>query len=116
MFDNIKQEQQQGIEILKLSGQFIGGEETDELRNKLSEIAGQEMNRLIVNLADVTYLNSTALGVLIASHASFAKRNGRIALCSISKSIENIFVITKLTLVFEIHSSLDEAIKAFTTN
>ena len=114
MFDQIKHHQHDGIDVLVLRGQFIGGEETDNLRSALNAVAEQQSNNLIVNLADVSYLNSTALGVLISAHANFIKRNGRIALCSIGKSIENIFVITKLTMVFEIHSTLEEATKAFT--
>ncbi|MBL7999849.1 MAG: STAS domain-containing protein [Candidatus Kapabacteria bacterium] len=113
MFEHIKLEHREGVEVIELHGQFIGGEETDQLRETLGSIAQQETNKLIINLGGVSYLNSTALGVLISSHANFAKRNGRIALCNISKSIENIFVITKLTLVFEIHSTLDEAITSF---
>lgn len=107
----IKLEEQIGGIILHLKGQFIGGEETDELRDTLQKVAEQKHNTLIINLDRVTYLNSTALGVLISSHASFAKREGQIVLCNVSKSIENIFVITKLTLVFNIAENLEEAIK-----
>ncbi|HPO63661.1 MAG TPA: STAS domain-containing protein [Candidatus Kapabacteria bacterium] len=107
----VKLEEQIGGAILHLKGQFVGGEETDHLRATLTEIAQKNESRLIVDLEKTTYLNSTALGVLIAAHANFAKRNGQIVLCNVSKSIENIFVITKLTLVFPIFASIDEAIK-----
>jgi anti-sigma B factor antagonist len=108
----VKIEEQIGGSILQLKGQFIGGEETDKLREALTQAAQQNKNKLIVNLEKVTYLNSTALGVLISAHANFVKRGGKIILCNVSKSIENIFVITKLTLVFPICATLDEAIKA----
>lgn len=108
----IKVEEQIGGVILHLKGQFIGGEETDKLRDTLKEIAEQKKNKLIIDLEKVTYLNSTALGVLISAHANFVKRNGKIILCNVCKTIENIFVITKLTLVFPIYSTLEEAIKA----
>lgn len=111
MFEQIRQEERDNVVILHLRGQFIGGDETDNLRSKLQEIAQQQKNNLILNLENVTYLNSTALGVLISAHANFVKRGGKIALCNVSKSIENIFVITKLTLVFPIFNSLNEAIK-----
>lgn len=108
----IKVEEQIGGSVLHLKGQFVGGEETDQLRDALREIAQLKKNNLIINLEKVTYLNSTALGVLISAHANFVKRNGKIILCNVSKSIENIFVITKLTLVFTISESLDDAIKS----
>jgi anti-sigma B factor antagonist len=106
----IKIEEQIGGTVIHLKGQFVGGEETDDLRDTLKSISDSQKNKLIIDLKDTTYLNSTALGVLISAHANFVKRDGRIILCNISKSIENIFVITKLTMVFTITETLDEAI------
>ena len=110
----VKFEEQIGGSILKIKSQFIGGDETDKLRDALRELSEQKKKKLIINLEKVTYLNSTALGVLISAHANFAKRDGKIVLCNVSKSIENIFVITKLTLVFPITNSLEDAIKSIT--
>lgn len=107
----IKVQEQIGGSILSLKGQFVGGEETDQLRDLLKEISDSQKNKLIIDLKETTYLNSTALGVLISAHASFIKRDGKIILCNISKSIENIFVITKLTMVFTIAETLELAIK-----
>ena len=107
----IRIEDQIGGAILHLKGQFIGGEETDQLKENLKSFAEKQQNSLIIDLESVTYLNSTALGVLISAHANFIKRNGKIILCNVSKSLENIFVITKLTLVFTIAETLDDAIK-----
>ncbi|MDC1068182.1 STAS domain-containing protein [Candidatus Kapabacteria bacterium] len=104
-------DEQIGGTVLHLKGQFVGGEETDQLRDKLKEISDSKQNKLIVDLDKTTYLNSTALGVLISAHANFVKRDGKIVLCNVSKSIENIFVITKLTLVFAIAENIESAIK-----
>lgn len=108
----VKIEEQIGGVILHLKGQFIGGEETDELREKLKDLASQDRIVVIINLEKVTYLNSTALGVLISAYTSFARKNGKVVLSCLGKSIENLFVITKLTLVFPIFETLDEAIKS----
>ena len=107
----IKIEEKSGYTLLSLKGQFIGGDETDKLRDALVEIAQQKKNKLVIDLAKATYLNSTALGVLISAHANFVKREGKIILSNVNKSIRNIFVITKLSLVFSIVETLDEAIK-----
>ncbi|MBX3044661.1 MAG: STAS domain-containing protein [Candidatus Kapabacteria bacterium] len=109
----VRLEEQMGGAILHLKGQFIGGAETDELKQHLQNLSEANHNSLIINLDNVTYLNSTALGVLISSHANFTKRGGKIILCNVSKSIENIFVITKLTLVFTIADTLEDAKKLF---
>ncbi len=108
----VKIEEQIGGIILTLKGQFVGGDETDELRQTIKNIADQKKRNLIIDLDKVSYLNSTALGVLISAHAHFAKKEGKIVLCNVGKSIENLFVITKLTLVFPIFDSREEAIKS----
>jgi anti-sigma B factor antagonist len=107
----IKIEEQIGGVIVTPKGQFIGGEETDELRNALQNIAEQKKNNLVIDLKSVTYLNSTALGVLISAHTNFVKRNGKVILCNVGKSLESIFMITKLTMVFPISENLESAIK-----
>lgn len=103
-------EQQIGGTILHLKGQFIGGDETDELRDALNKLSKGQEKAAIIDLKQVTYINSTALGVLISAHTSFVKRDAKLILCNVAKSIKNLFVITKLTLVFTITETLEEAI------
>ncbi len=107
----IKIDEQIGGFIVHLKGEFIGGEETDELRDTLKKLSEGTKNKIIVDMGRVTYLNSTALGVLISAHATVTKKGGIIVLCNLDKSIENLFVITKLTMVFPIYATLEEAIK-----
>ncbi len=105
----IKIEEQIGGAVIRMNGQFIGGDETDKLRQTLKDLSKKEKAAVILDMEKTSYLNSTALGVLISAHASFVKANGKIVLCNVGKSIENIFVITKLTLVFPIYDTLEEA-------
>lgn len=105
-----------GGQVLELKGQYIGGEETDELRTILRKAIEEGQTNLILDMAKVTYLNSTALGILISTHASVTKKGGKIVICNLAKSLKNIFVITKLTLVFEITETREEAIKIFSQN
>ncbi len=108
---SVKFEEQIGGAIIRLKGQFVGGKETDELKAAFNKAIEKEKTRLIVDMEKASYLNSTALGILISAHANFSKRGGKIILCSLNKSIENIFVITKLSLIFPIAENLEEAIK-----
>ncbi|MDZ4713079.1 MAG: STAS domain-containing protein [bacterium] len=102
-----------GIVILAPKGNFVGGDETDELRDTIKKYSDLENKKLIVDLGDVLYLNSTALGVLIAAHANYSKREGKIKLCQLNKNLENLFVITKLALIFDSYPTQEEAIKSF---
>ena len=100
------------IGVIEVKGSLVGGEETDELRNAIADFVEQGTKKLIIDLAKVTYLNSTAIGVLVSAHTTFAKNKGQVKLCGINKNINNIFVITKLTLVFEVTETREDAVKA----
>jgi anti-sigma B factor antagonist len=101
------------IGIIEVKGSLVGGEETDELRNAVADFMEQGTRKLIIDLGKVTYLNSTAIGVLVSAHTTFSKNKGRVKLCGINKSINNIFVITKLTLVFDVAETREEAVQGF---
>jgi anti-sigma B factor antagonist len=101
------------IVILELKGNYVGGDETDDLRDEIKKISEEGNTKLIIDLGEVSYLNSSALGVLIAAHANYAKRGGKIKLCQLNKNIENLFVITKLSLIFDSFPSQVEAIASF---
>jgi anti-sigma B factor antagonist len=58
-------------------------------------------------------MNSVSLGVLIAGHSNYAKRGAQLKLCAVDKKIQNIFVVTRLSLVFETYETEEEAIKSF---
>lgn len=104
---------EKGIVILCPKGNFVGGDETDELRDSIKKYSEEGNKKLIIDLGDVLYLNSTALGVLISAHANYSKREGKIKLCQLNKNLENLFVITKLALIFDSYPTQEEAIKNF---
>jgi anti-sigma B factor antagonist len=101
------------IGIIEVKGSLVGGEETDELRAAVADFMEQGAKKLIIDLGKVTYLNSTAIGVLVSAHTTFSKNKGHVTLCNINKSINNIFVITKLTLVFDVAETREDAVKSF---
>lgn len=100
------------IAIIEVKGSLVGGEETDELRSTVADFIEQGTKNLVIDLSRVTYLNSTAIGVLVSAHTTFSRNKGRVKLCGINKSINNIFVITKLTLVFDVAETREEAVAA----
>lgn len=101
------------IGVIEVKGSLVGGEETDELRNAVADFVEQGTKKLIIDLGKVTYLNSTAIGVLVSAHTTFSKNAGHVKLCNINKNINNIFVITKLTLVFDVAETREEAVAGF---
>jgi anti-sigma B factor antagonist len=103
-----------GIALIEAKGSLVGGDETLELRQAVAGFLEREYSKLLIDLSGVTYINSTAIGVLVSAHASYSRKGWHIKLCGMNKNITNIFVITKLTLVFDVYDTRDEAVKSFT--
>ena len=109
----MKQRQVGSIAVITPKGYLTGGDETDEFERAI-KVLGESGNKLLViNLGETQHLNSTALGVLISAHSSYIKRGGQMKLCAVDKRIENIFVITKLSLVFDVYPNEAQAIASF---
>lgn len=102
------------IMIIEPKGSLVGGDETDELRNVVAESIEKGNKKLVIDLGKVTYMNSTAIGALVSAHTSYANRKGKIVLCNVNKSINNIFVVTKLSIIFQVADNRPEAILALT--
>jgi anti-sigma B factor antagonist len=102
-----------GIGLIEVKGSLMGGDETVELRQAIAGFNEREYNKLLLDLSNVEYLNSTAIGVLVSAHTSYARKGWQVKMCGINKNIHNIFVITKLMLVFEVHDTREEAIQSF---
>lgn len=102
------------IGVIEVKGSLVGGEETDELRSAVADFVEQGNKKLIIDLSKVTYMNSTAIGVLVSAHTTYSRNKGQAKLCGINKNINNIFVITKLTMVFDVCDTREDAVKAFT--
>jgi anti-sigma B factor antagonist len=103
-----------GIGLIEAKGSLIGGDETDELRRAVAGFVDRNYDKLIVDLSGATYLNSTAIGVLVGAHTTYTRKGWHVKLCGINKNIDSIFVITKLSLVFDVHDTREGAIKSFT--
>ncbi len=102
-----------GIVILRPKSSLIGNQETEDLRQTLEKLGREGNTRAIVDLSAVPYLNSTGIGVLIGAFNEYQRRKGLIKLCGLSNKAENVFVLTKLTQVFDIYPNEKEALASF---
>jgi len=103
-----------GIGLVEVSGSLVGGEETDKLRQSVAGFIDRNYEKLVIDLSNVTYINSTGIGVLVSAQTSYSRKEWQIKISGLNKNINNIFVITKLTLVFDVADTKDEAVKGFT--
>ncbi len=101
------------IAILELHGAFTGDKETIALRSKATDLFEQGNRKLIIDLGSVNYINSLGIGSLVSIYTMYAKDNGKIKICQMGKSIQNVFVITRLISIFDVEETKEEAIKNF---
>ncbi|MFH0873917.1 MAG: STAS domain-containing protein [Candidatus Komeilibacteria bacterium] len=101
------------LAILRPEGTLWGSEEIAALRRTLDELIASNNVELVIDLGQINHLNATALGLLVFADANYKRRGGKAVVCNVERRLNNIFVITKLSLVFEVYRNLDEAIVSF---
>jgi anti-sigma B factor antagonist len=109
----VRRKEVRSITVLSLSGSFFGDKETDELEKAVTDLAAAGNQRLVVNMTECSALNSTAIGVLARAHANYKGRGSEIKLCGLGKRVKDIFVMTKLIMLFDHHETEEQAIAAF---
>lgn len=105
----IKTEMKGDIAVLAPKGSLVGGEETDELRSAVQQFIEKGNLKMVIDLSGVDYMNSTAIGALVSAHTSYANRSGSVILVGVNKKITNIFVVTKLSRIFQIEDTIANA-------
>ncbi|MGA2632157.1 MAG: STAS domain-containing protein [Terriglobia bacterium] len=109
----IKQKETDGVTVLVLSGRVVLGEESNQLRTKLKDLLGQGKTRLVLDLADVKYIDSAGLGTLVAGYTSAQNQGAGIKLANLTKKFHEQLHITKLVTVFDVYDSVADAVKSF---
>ena len=101
------------ISVIALKGRFFGDTETDELEHAIEAEAAAGNTRLVLDFTQCDALNSTAIGVLMRWFAHYKNRGGEIKLCCLGKRLKDLFVMTRLIMVFDHHDTEQQALAAF---
>jgi anti-sigma B factor antagonist len=101
------------VTIVETSGKLTLGEGTSTLRTKIRELVEGGSRRIVLNMADVTYMDSSGLGELIASHTTVTTAGGEIKLLNLAKRVHDLLKITKLYTVFETYEDEATAVDSF---
>jgi anti-sigma B factor antagonist len=113
---DIQEREREGIVILDLNGRLIVGEPVSGLREKVRELTDDGKINIILNLAEVDYIDSTGLGGLVIGYTSVKKAGGALKILNLSKRNVELLVLTKLTTVFEVFMDEQDAINSFFPN
>ena len=109
----VRRREVRSITVLSLNGNFFGDKETDELSKAIMDEAAAGNQRLVLNMSDCSALNSIAIGVLMRGYTNYKGRGGEIKLCGLGKRLQQVFVMTKLIMVFDHYDTEEQAIAAF---
>ena len=102
--------QKEGIEIYSLRGELIDKNQSIELLQDIQTAISKNNNKIVLYLEDLKYINSSGLSVLINILTKVRKSGGEVAICGVNKKINQLLVITKLNSVFNVRTSIEEAI------
>jgi anti-sigma B factor antagonist len=100
--------------ILDLHGRLVLGEETEALRERVKRLIAAGHRRIIFDLSELSYMDSSGLSALISSFVSVRNQGGQLKLLKLSPRVSDLMQITKLSTVFEIYDTLEDAQKSFT--
>ncbi|MBD3161538.1 MAG: anti-sigma factor antagonist, partial [Candidatus Eisenbacteria bacterium] len=103
------QEREGGVLILRLEGQLMGGGEAEEVRDLLLSSIDQGTSRILLDMGEVSWVNSSGLGILIAGHLAARQRGGTMKLMNVGSRIDSILNVTRLSTIFEVYETEEEA-------
>jgi len=102
-----------GVTILALSGRITLGEESNQLRSHIKEMLAEGAKRLVLDLGEVSYIDSAGLGTLVAGYTSSQSQGAVMRLANLTKRFREQLNITKLVTVFDVYDSVEAAVKSF---
>ena len=102
------------VTIMDVSGRITLGEGSSTLRNAIRAMAAEGHKKMVVNLAEVTYIDSSGLGVLVSALATLANQGGQLKLMNVIQRVKDLLLITKLYTVFDVFDDEKSAIWSFT--
>jgi anti-sigma B factor antagonist len=101
------------VHLLDCSGKITLGEGTMAIRNTVREVLKNGGKKIVLNLADVNYIDSSGIGELVSSFTTVTNQNGQLKLLSLTKKIHELLAITKLLTVFQTYEDEAAALNSF---
>jgi anti-sigma B factor antagonist len=101
------------VRILDCSGKIELGEGTMAIRNTIRDILQSGAKRIILNLSDVNYIDSSGVGELVSTYTTVANSGGQLKLLNLTKKIRELLTITKLLTVFDVSDSEKAMLASF---
>ena len=104
------------VTLLDLKGKMTLGEGDELLKDKVNSLTNQGKRKIVLNLADVPYIDSAGLGEIVRTYTTVTREGGQLKLLNLTKRITDLLAITKLLTVFETYDTEADAVRSFTTS
>ena len=102
-----------GVTIVALDGRIVLGEESNALRERVKGLVAEGKKKIVLNMANVTFIDSAGLGTLVAAHHSVKSQGASLRLCHLGSKFQEVLQITKLLTVFDVFNTEAEAVSSF---
>ncbi len=109
----VKEKIQGDVAVLHISGKLMGGEETKEVHEKVKSLLGDGIKKIVIDVSNVKWLNSSGLGMLISCLTSVTSAEGTLKIAGATEKINSLLMITKLITVFDTYETVDRAVATF---
>lgn len=109
----IAERQVGAVTVLDLAGKLTIDQEAQRLKDKINSLIHQQRTKVVLNMGEVSYIDSGGLGQLVSSYTSLAKNQGGLKLVHVNKRNHDLLSITRLVTIFETFDSEEEALKSF---
>ena len=109
----INERQVGNVTVLDLAGKLTLDEGAQRLKDKINSLVQQHRTAIVLNLGDISYIDSSGLGQLVASFGSVTKAGGALKLFNVNKRNHDLLSITRLVTVFDTFNSEADAVKSF---
>lgn len=109
----IKERVVEGVSVLDLSGRIVLGEGDLQIKERIRDLLADGQRKILLNLGDVSYIDSAGLGSLISSYTTVKRESGKLKLVNLTKRIQDLLAITKLITVFDTYDTEREALDSF---
>ena len=104
------------VVVLDLKGKITLGEGDELLKDKVNSLVNQGQKKIVLNLADVPYIDSAGLGEIVRTYTTVSRQGGSLKLLNLTKRITDLLAITKLLTVFETFDAESDAVKSFASS
>ena len=101
------------VSVVDVAGRITLGEGSSALRDSVREMVGKGQKKILLNLGEVSYIDSSGIGELVSAFTTVTNGGGQLKLLNLTKRVRDLLQITKLYTVFDVHDSEVSAIRSF---